>query len=123
METTIRKGKTVFYGDSHFPRGIARSGHFSKREAMLLEQYGNTFQALAIGELVPENEEEKQFVAEVSEQSMITLSSAKLWKKYQAALSKVKRHHSFILTTDIQAAENEPLPPLNEALDEDEPTR
>ena len=119
MDTTIRKGERIFYGDNHFPRGIARSGHFSKRESMLLEQYGSTFQALIAGDLTPENEEEKLFVAQVSEQSEITLSSAKLWRKYQDALSKVKRHHSFISNATVKEIEEEPLPPLDDVTEEE----
>ena len=66
MNTTIRKGKTLFYGDHSFSHGLSRSGHFTLKEAEFLESYGHTLSALANETLQPENEEEQLFVQQLA---------------------------------------------------------
>lgn len=95
MKTKIRKGKSPFFGDQSFSHGLSRSGHFNKREADELTQYGHTMQALAEGSLEPENEEEALFVEEIYNQSGSTFYPAKLWQKYENAVQKSKVHHGF----------------------------
>ena len=95
MNTTIRKGKTLFYGDHSFSHGLSRSGHFTLKEAEFLESYGHTLSALANETLQPENEEERLFVAQVKDEGESTLHAAKLWKKYLKAIDKSKVGHSF----------------------------
>lgn len=95
MNTTIRKGKTLFYGDHTFLHGLSRSGHFTLKEAEFLESYGHTLSALANETLQPENDEEQLFVVQVNDEGETTLHAAKLWKKYLKAINKSKVGHSF----------------------------
>ena len=95
MNTTIRKGKTLFYGDHTFSHGLSRSGHFTLKEAEFLESYGHTLSALANETLQPENDEEQLFVVQVNDEGETTLHAAKLWKKYLKAINKSKVGHSF----------------------------
>ena len=95
MNTTIRKGKTLFYGDHTFSHGLSRSGHFTLKEAEFLESYGHTLSALANEKLQPENDEEQLFVVQVNDEGESTLHAAKLWKKYLKAINKSKVGHSF----------------------------
>lgn len=95
MNTTIRQGKTRFYGDQIFSHGISRSGYFNKREAEELELYGQTLVQLANGTLEPCNEEEETFVFAISNNQPSDLYSVKLWQKYQAAIHKSKTRHGF----------------------------
>lgn len=99
MKILIRKGQSTFYGDSLFPHGISRSGYFNKRESEELALYGKTFEALQNGTLLPENEEEDQFVAAMKTSNESELYSVKLWKKYLDVLEKSRVHHGFSISS------------------------
>ena len=99
MNTTIRKGKTLFYGDHTFSHGLSRSGHFTLKEAEFLESYGHTLSALANETLQPENDDEHLFVVQVNDEGESTLHAAKLWKKYLKAINKSK-----VVTASQEAA-------------------
>lgn len=96
MDTIIRKGARVFYGDAIFSHGLARSGFFNKRESEELADFGETFQGLASGTLLPENAEEQQFIHELQTPELSELYAVKLWHKYEKALHQSQRHHGFI---------------------------
>lgn len=98
METLIRKSQSIFFGDNSFPHGISRSGYFNKRESEELALYGKTFEALQNGKLLPENEEEVQFVEAMNSSNESNLYSVKLWKKYLAAVDKSRVHHGFSMS-------------------------
>lgn len=98
MKTLIRKGQSTFFGDNSFPHGISRSGYFNKRESEELALYGKTFEALYNGNLLPENEEEVQFVAAMHTGDESHLYPAKLWKKYLDAVEKSRIHHGFSMS-------------------------
>lgn len=98
MQTKIRPGQSTFFGDSSFPHGISRSGYFNKRESDELAQYGKTFEALQHGKLLPENEEEIQFVAAMHTSDESHLYAARLWKKYLNAVDKSRTHHGFSMS-------------------------
>jgi len=95
MNTTIRKGKLLFFGDETFNHGISRSGYFNKRESQELEEYGYSLQGLMSGLLQPENEEEAQFISDMQSVHLSLLYPVALWKKYLAAVQKSKTHHGF----------------------------
>jgi uncharacterized protein YifE (UPF0438 family) len=95
MNTLIRKGQSTFFGDNSFSHGISRSGYFNKRESEELALYGKTFEALQNGKLLPENEEEVQFVAAMHTSDESHLYAARLWKKYLEAVEKSRIHHGF----------------------------
>ncbi|WP_068547832.1 DUF413 domain-containing protein [Thalassotalea crassostreae] len=95
MNTKIRKSNKRFYGDTMFARGLSRSGFFSKRESLELEEYGVTFVGLADGTLTPENEDEELFIREITANQPSQFYPAKLWQKYLNTLAKSKVHHGF----------------------------
>ena len=98
MKTSIRKGQSTFFGDSSFPHGISRSGYFNKRESEELALYGKTFEGLQTGKLLPDNEEEIQFVGAMLTTDESHLYAARLWKKYLAALEKSHSFHGFSMS-------------------------
>ncbi len=98
MKTSIRMGKSNFYGDSIFTYGLSRSGYFNMRESEELAKYGNTFEGLWDGSLSPINEEEKQFINAMKSADESELYSVYLWKKYLAALDKSRVHHGFSMS-------------------------
>lgn len=95
MNTLIRKSNTPFYGDRIFPHGLSRSGLFNKRESEELEVYGQVFASLADGTLLPENEEEIQFVSGMFLNEETSFYPVKLWKKYLDSVEKSKKRHGF----------------------------
>ncbi|WP_169303004.1 DUF413 domain-containing protein [Thalassotalea mangrovi] len=95
MLTNIRKGSAPFYGDQAFSHGLSRSGYFNRRESQELLEYGHTLLSLSQGVLMPENEEEALFVAEMQQADEGTLYPARLWKKYLAAVEKSKIRYGF----------------------------
>ncbi|WP_331435669.1 DUF413 domain-containing protein [Photobacterium gaetbulicola] len=71
-----------FYDDKNFPRGFSRSGVFTVSEAQLLENYGRTMRGLADGSLIPETDNEQDFLSEITGSKDIQSSYAKCWAKY-----------------------------------------
>ncbi|WP_371187582.1 DUF413 domain-containing protein [Thalassotalea maritima] len=95
MDTNIRKGKMMFYGDAMFSRGLSRSGYFNRREAMELEEYGHTFMALLDGSLTPNNDDEQRFVNEMQNSTVEAMYAVNLWRKYLDVIAKSKVYHGF----------------------------
>ena len=52
-----------FFDDKNYPRGFSRHGDYTIKESQVLEQYGQAFKALDLGEREPATKEEKDFVA------------------------------------------------------------
>lgn len=95
MDSLIRKGQATFFGDSTFPHGISRSGHFNKRESEELAMYGTTLEGLHKGTILPENDEERQFIVEIQQSEAGELHLSQLWKKYLSVVEKSRVHHGF----------------------------
>lgn len=102
MDTTIRKGRYAFHGDNIFPHGISRSGCFNRRECEELAIYGATLEGLFTDSLSPTNEEEKQFVDEISSPGENSLAAVILWKKYLAAVEQRSQFHGFSMSNGRQ---------------------
>ena len=98
MNTSIRIGKNMFYGDNSFPHGISRSGHFNKRESEELAIFGKTFEGLCNSSLSPVNDEEVQFLDAMNSNGESDLYSVNLWRKYLAAVDKSRVHHGFSMS-------------------------
>ena len=47
-----------FFDDKNYPRGFARHGDYTIKEAQVLEQHGQAFRALDAGERKPATKEE-----------------------------------------------------------------
>lgn len=79
-----------FFDDKHFPRGFARSGYFTIKEAEILENCGRTMKALFEGDKSPENEVQQKFIDEVNARRAIESEYAICWLKY---LKKINHKH------------------------------
>ena len=66
----------------HFARGLRRSGDFTINESNLLEKCGTAMMELYNGTRKPSNDEEKEFVKQITSDDVITDKNAKIFKKY-----------------------------------------
>ncbi|EIJ68544.1 DUF413 domain-containing protein [Pasteurella bettyae] len=80
-----------FFDDKNYPRGFARHGDYTIKEAQALEQYGQAFKALDLGERDPSTAEEKQFVAFCKGERPAETFFEKTWNKYRLHTSTTKR--------------------------------
>ncbi|WP_032093100.1 MULTISPECIES: DUF413 domain-containing protein [Pasteurellaceae] len=80
-----------FFDDKHYPRGFARHGDYTIKESQALEQYGQAFKALELGERKPVTEEEKAFVAFCQGKRAAETFFEKTWYKYRSRVSSTKR--------------------------------
>lgn len=79
-----------FFGDSHFPYGLDRSGEFTLEQARLLINHGWAYQALADGSRVPATPEEESFVRVcLGEQAPETVHE-KVWMLFWSKISAPK---------------------------------
>jgi uncharacterized protein YifE (UPF0438 family) len=64
MQNTISfKSDRKFLAQDIYPHGISRSGDFTIKQAKLLEDHGEAYQALQAGHREPVNKEERDFIA------------------------------------------------------------
>lgn len=91
MKTEIRPGKTPFVDKSHFPEGITNCPFFSKQQAELLIQYGETLVGLECGIKFPQNMEERNFVAYCRGNKSASTELERLWEKYRGQTRKIIR--------------------------------
>ncbi|ACX81465.1 DUF413 domain-containing protein [Aggregatibacter actinomycetemcomitans] len=80
-----------FFDDKNYPRGFARHGDYTIKEAQALEQYGQAFRALDSGERKPATAEEKAFVAFCRGKREAETFFEKTWNKYRSHISASKR--------------------------------
>ncbi len=80
-----------FFDDKNYPRGFARHGDYTIRESQALEQYGQAFKALELGERKPKTDEEKAFVAFCKGERQPETFFEKTWNKYRTHISTAKR--------------------------------
>lgn len=85
-----------FFDDTHFPRGFARSGHFSTSEVSILEQYGRRLKALAEGSAQPCSDAETLFVAMAKGQRPAESKVEHAWTKY---IAKSQRRKLFTMSS------------------------
>lgn len=71
-----------FFGESHFPYGLERSGEFTRQQTELLLNHGFAFQALADGSREPATLEEETFVAVCQGKQLAQTSHEKVWQLY-----------------------------------------
>lgn len=78
---------TKFRDDKRFTRGFKKSGHFSIREAELLEQYGQIFYDLESGRH-PRTQEELSFRELLDGKRLPESDVERVWAKYKALCNK-----------------------------------
>lgn len=77
----------------HFPRGIRRSGLFSIKESVLLEECGDAMMEIYKGERKPADDVEKNFLEQIKGDAVVTDLYAKVFKKYLYEISPKKSHN------------------------------
>ena len=73
-----------YFDDKNYPRGFARHGDYTIREAQVLEQYGQACLALETGERKAATAEEKRFVAVMKGDEIAESIIEKAWLKYRS---------------------------------------
>lgn len=91
-----------FYDDINYPRGINRSGDFSIKEVVLLENHGVAFLELSAGKRKPENDVEIQFVQVCQEGLSPSTLEEKTWIKYQNKILTPKQFHTLFGRSKIE---------------------
>lgn len=91
-----------FFDDKNYPRGFSRHGDYTIKESQVLEQYGQAFKALDLGEREPVNAEEKAFVAFCRGERAPETFFEKAWHKYRTRISTTKRVYT--LSGDVSEA-------------------
>ncbi len=94
-----------FYDDKNYPRGFARHGDYTIKEAQVLEQYGQAFKALDLGERNPVTAEEESFVAFCRGKHPAENFFEKTWGKYCTKISTTKRVYT--LSSIINESEDD----------------
>ena len=74
-----------YFDDKNYPRGFARHGDYTIREAQILEQYGQACLALEA------TAEEERFVAVMKGDEIAESIIEKAWLKYRSLTTKSKR--------------------------------
>jgi len=83
-----------YFDNKNYPRGFSRHGHFTIREAQLLERCGHAYNDLDSGKRAPVTEEEQQFVAVCHGQREPSTEHEKVWIKYIEHIRRPKRFHT-----------------------------
>ena len=91
-----------FFDDKNYPRGFSRHGDYTIKESQVLEQYGQAFKALDLGERKPVTKEEKAFVAFCRGERAAETFFEKTWHKYRTHISASKRLYT--LSGDVSDA-------------------
>ncbi|WP_028109739.1 DUF413 domain-containing protein [Ferrimonas futtsuensis] len=93
-----------FFDDTHFPRGFARSGHFTMKESDLLEQYGRRLKALAEGTQPPATPQEAQFISMARGECPAESILEHAWTKY---IAKSQRRKLFTMSSKSPSADDD----------------
>ena len=102
------KANKRFFDDKRFPRGFARSGQFTIKEAQLLETYGVALNELSHGHRAPATEEEQRFVKVVQGQMDSMLPLEKVWMKYLRQINQPKKFYGLTSAKPVATAEADP---------------
>jgi uncharacterized protein len=93
-----------FWATEHFPKGIARSGHFTKEQAQLLEDHGRSYKALYDGDIRPRCNEESGFVAVFKGQKEAANIHERTWKRF---LEVTNQKHRLYISMGGQPSSSE----------------
>jgi uncharacterized protein YifE (UPF0438 family) len=79
----LRMGRKHFEDKDRFPNGFSDSGLFSDVEDELLTYWGETMEALEVGDLLAKNPEEEHFLQAVNNPALANTCLEKVWLKYK----------------------------------------
>ena len=71
-----------FRDPQNFPYGFARSGEFTREQAVLLETHGLAYQALDAGEREPVDKQEREFVSFCRGDKPAESLHERTWERY-----------------------------------------
>lgn len=100
------KADRRFFDDKNYPRGFARHGDYTIREAEILETCGLAFNDLENGKRTAVTAEEKHFMAVINGEQEPNSIYVKTWIKYKNLISSSKRVYTLI-GTEVELANNE----------------
>lgn len=83
-----------YFDNKNYPRGFSRHGHFTIREAQLLERCGRAYNDLDSGKREPVTNDERQFVAVCHGERTPSNEHEKVWFKYIEYTRRPKRFHT-----------------------------
>ncbi|MCV2884105.1 DUF413 domain-containing protein [Aestuariibacter sp. AA17] len=90
----VRLGRKSFQNRVRFPYGFKKSGDFSIEEASLLEQFGETLNALELEIIAPLSEDEKHFVEVMRNAAPAANKLEKTWEKYVRLTKQPKKFYT-----------------------------
>ena len=93
-----------FWAKEQFPRGIHRSGHFTREQAALLERHGLAYEALASERVAPMTAEEERFVAVFRDGAQARSAHEKVWQLY-LKVTNIKKPVPFSLNSSSGAVD------------------
>ncbi|MGP4123756.1 MAG: DUF413 domain-containing protein [Sodalis sp. (in: enterobacteria)] len=83
-----------YFDNKNYPRGFSRHGHFTIREAQLLERFGHAYNDLNSGKRKPTTNKERQFVSVFQGRRAPSNEHEKVWFKYIEHTCRPKRFHT-----------------------------
>lgn len=86
---------TKFLADEYFPRGLARSGEFSRSQVRMLESFGDAYQQLHAGKRSPINEEEQDFVLVCKGKKPAQTEHERVWMQFRKKVDNRIKVSSF----------------------------
>ena len=93
-DTDFRHGKKRFYDNLKFPRGFAKSGHFTLAEEEMLLLFGDTMIGLESGQLAPETNDEVRFIKVLNQPAKARSRLERVWLKYIKLARGRRRVHT-----------------------------
>lgn len=82
--------KRLFSDPKNYPYGFSRSGDFSIAESKALNEYGCLIAALVDGQLAPQDDEDRQFLASALGEAEPQSVAERAWVRYQKRINRPK---------------------------------
>jgi uncharacterized protein YifE (UPF0438 family) len=107
MSTTSFSSECIFYDTIHYPHDFSRAGIFTKREAEILNKCGYIIKQLALGNIKPDNDDQKHMLGVIKGMTEAETDVEKAWLKYQSAINKgiVKGNSLPVIESDVDITE------------------
>ncbi|MGF1694802.1 DUF413 domain-containing protein [Vibrio lamellibrachiae] len=118
FDTQFRHGKKRYYDMVKFPHGFAKSGDFTLLESEILMTFGETMLALEIGDITPDNSEEKHFLKVIKHPMKAKTKLEHTWVKYTHLARGRKSFHTLNSRTKFHVS----LPEFDFETNDDEVT-
>jgi len=84
-----------FYDDINFPYGLDRSGDFTKKQAEILTNCGQTLLSLELGHSQPANQAQSEFLDAMTGKKDCENDIEKTWMTYKTVVAGKGRKFSF----------------------------